>query len=47
MKLNRIDMLFECWRCKEEELGARGEQQVARGHREGEKGSDAGARRTS
>lgn len=39
MKQNRIDMLFEYWRCKEdvEELVARGEQQVACMHRENER----------
>jgi enediyne biosynthesis thioesterase len=39
MKQNRIDMQFEYWRCKadEEELVARGEQQVACMHRESER----------
>lgn len=39
LKLNRIDMLFEYWRRSGdlEELVARGEQQVACMHREGER----------
>ena len=39
LKQNRIDMLFEYWRCSGglEELVARGEQQVACMHREGER----------
>ena len=39
LKQNRIDMLFEYWRCKGngEELVAKGEQQVACMHRESER----------